>query len=132
MKSGLNYHGARYYAPWLGRWTTCDPFDIAATLNGLVYGRGNPLRFVDPAGLADYDWPKGASFISPDNTAIRGTVAHSEILPELASRVNKSGFFSAESEKQTLPGGSKVPGSRPLAKSIYAYMVPHKATRLLI
>ena len=24
-ESGLGYHGARYYAPWLGRWTSCDP-----------------------------------------------------------------------------------------------------------
>ena len=24
-ESGLYYHGARYYAPWLGRWTSCDP-----------------------------------------------------------------------------------------------------------
>ena len=24
-ETGLNYHGARYYAPWLGRWTSCDP-----------------------------------------------------------------------------------------------------------
>src|SRR5205823_6594855 len=24
-ETGLYYHGARYYAPWLGRWTTVDP-----------------------------------------------------------------------------------------------------------
>jgi RHS repeat-associated protein len=24
-ESGLSYHGARYYATWLGRWTSCDP-----------------------------------------------------------------------------------------------------------
>src|SRR5262249_6687043 len=24
-ESGLSYHGARYYAPWLCRWTSCDP-----------------------------------------------------------------------------------------------------------
>ncbi|MGH9871286.1 MAG: SpvB/TcaC N-terminal domain-containing protein [Pyrinomonadaceae bacterium] len=24
-ESGLYYHGARYYAPWLGRWTSADP-----------------------------------------------------------------------------------------------------------
>ncbi len=24
-ESGLYYHGARYYAPWLGRWASCDP-----------------------------------------------------------------------------------------------------------
>ncbi len=24
-ETGFYYHGARYYAPWLGRWTSCDP-----------------------------------------------------------------------------------------------------------
>ena len=24
-RAGLYYHGARYYAPWLGRWVNCDP-----------------------------------------------------------------------------------------------------------
>ena len=24
-ESGLGHHGARYYAPWLGRWLSCDP-----------------------------------------------------------------------------------------------------------
>src|SRR5919197_5413839 len=24
-ESGLNYHVARCYAPWLGRWLSCDP-----------------------------------------------------------------------------------------------------------
>jgi RHS repeat-associated protein len=24
-ESGLEYHGARYYAPWLARWLSCDP-----------------------------------------------------------------------------------------------------------
>jgi RHS repeat-associated protein len=29
-ESGLSYHRARYYAPWLGRWTSADPAAIAA------------------------------------------------------------------------------------------------------
>ena len=24
-ESGLEYHSARYYVPWLGRWLSCDP-----------------------------------------------------------------------------------------------------------
>jgi hypothetical protein len=27
-ESGLYYHGARYYAPWLGRWTAIDPLQL--------------------------------------------------------------------------------------------------------
>src|SRR6476659_5891217 len=27
-ESGFYYYGARYYAPWLARWTACDPLGI--------------------------------------------------------------------------------------------------------
>ena len=49
-ESGLNYHGARYYGPWLGRWTTCDPAGLVDSFSLYVYVRNNPLRFVDPLG----------------------------------------------------------------------------------
>ena len=29
----LSYHGARYYAPWLGRWTACDPAGAVDSYN---------------------------------------------------------------------------------------------------
>ena len=32
-ESGLYYHGARYYACWLGRWTAVDPIGIGDGLN---------------------------------------------------------------------------------------------------
>jgi RHS repeat-associated protein len=49
-ESGLNYHGARYYAPWLARWIICDPIGIGDGLNVYLYGRSNPLKFVDRRG----------------------------------------------------------------------------------
>lgn len=118
-ESGLSYHGARYYAPWLGRWTACDPLGISATLNGLAYARGNPLRNVDTTGKADepvqpvdkYGWTRGASFISPDNTKENGQRAHKEILPVTTERINRAGSFTAAHEVRTSPGGSKAPAS---------------------
>ena len=32
-ENGFTYHGTRYYAPWLGRWTSCDPISIKADVN---------------------------------------------------------------------------------------------------
>jgi RHS repeat-associated protein len=49
-ESGLYYHGARYFAPWLARWTSTDPVDLADGVNLFVYGRNNPLTFNDPTG----------------------------------------------------------------------------------
>ena len=33
----------RYYAPWLGRWVSCDPLGIVDGNNLYVYARNNPL-----------------------------------------------------------------------------------------
>ena len=55
-ESGLYYHGARYYASWLGRWISVDPlavYGLGADLNAYCYVRSNPLILVDPTGLVD-------------------------------------------------------------------------------
>jgi RHS repeat-associated protein len=49
-ETGLSYHGARYYAPWLGRWTSTDPAGVADSMSPYVYVGDNPLRLVDPGG----------------------------------------------------------------------------------
>jgi RHS repeat-associated protein len=49
-QSGLNHHGARYYAPWLGRWTSCDPNGIGDGTNCYSYTRDNPVVFTDETG----------------------------------------------------------------------------------
>jgi RHS repeat-associated protein len=49
-ESGLNYHGARYYVPWLGRWASCDPLGLADGLNGYAYAHDDPIGTVDLTG----------------------------------------------------------------------------------
>src|SRR5262249_39994818 len=39
-ESGLYYHGARYYAAWLGRWLSCDPVQSS---NRYAYVENNPV-----------------------------------------------------------------------------------------
>jgi RHS repeat-associated protein len=46
-ENGFYYHGARYYAPWLGRWISCDP---SWAINLFTYSSNNPIRFYDPSG----------------------------------------------------------------------------------
>jgi|GEM_PF-1824397 len=50
-ESGLNYHGARYYASWLGRWTSSDPGGMVDGINTFIYSRNNPILLSDPSGL---------------------------------------------------------------------------------
>jgi RHS repeat-associated protein len=78
IETGLDYFGARYYASVQGRFTGVDPFDInyerqmtsdpeeADDLfrnyieqpqhwNRYAYALNNPLRYVDPDGLLEYE-----------------------------------------------------------------------------
>jgi len=50
-ETGLYYFGARYYAPWLGRWTSADPADFVDGLNQYVYCLNSSISNQDPNGL---------------------------------------------------------------------------------
>jgi len=63
-ESSLYYHGARYYAPWLGRWVSCDPAGMVDGTNLYQYARSNPLTFTDPAGTEVADPTDPASIKS--------------------------------------------------------------------
>jgi RHS repeat-associated protein len=49
-ESGFEYHRARYYLPWLGRWASCDPAGIADDINMYAYTTNNPVKLIDPNG----------------------------------------------------------------------------------
>jgi RHS repeat-associated protein len=51
-ESGLYYHGARYYAAWLGRWTAADPSGMVDGACLYAYVRNHPTGLVDPDGRA--------------------------------------------------------------------------------
>lgn len=47
--------GARYYAPWLGRWTAPDPAGLVDGANLYRYARDNPVRGSDRGGMQTDD-----------------------------------------------------------------------------
>jgi len=49
-ETGLEYHKARYYISWLGRWMNCDPIGIGDGVNVYAYCRNNPVGNVDTGG----------------------------------------------------------------------------------
>lgn len=55
-ETGLYYHGARYYAPWLAIWTSCDPAALKSQIDVVLSSYAafalNPVLYVDPDGAA--------------------------------------------------------------------------------
>jgi RHS repeat-associated protein len=49
-ESGLYYFGARYFAPWLGRWINTDPLGVIDGINLYAYTIGNPVSRIDTEG----------------------------------------------------------------------------------
>ncbi|MEM8999771.1 MAG: SpvB/TcaC N-terminal domain-containing protein [Bacteroidota bacterium] len=49
-ETGLEYHSARYYLPWLARWQKPDPIGIEGGINLYAYVKGNPVILHDPSG----------------------------------------------------------------------------------
>jgi RHS repeat-associated protein len=52
-ETGLDHCGARYYAAWLGRWTSADPAGTAAGPNLYRYCGNDPVGRTDPTGTED-------------------------------------------------------------------------------
>lgn len=77
-ESGLYYYGARYYAPWLGRWTSCDPERLKDGLSVYVFTRNRPVTLVDVGGHES-----APPFISRYLT---------DVLPPIMSVLNKHGI----------------------------------------
>ncbi|KAK6511381.1 hypothetical protein TWF481_000298 [Arthrobotrys musiformis] len=49
-ENGLYYCGARYYAPWIGRWISADPKGVIDGTNVFGYAKDNPILYNDPTG----------------------------------------------------------------------------------
>jgi RHS repeat-associated protein len=49
-ENGFTYHGARYYAPWIARWTACDPEGIKDGANIYEYVNCRPTILADVNG----------------------------------------------------------------------------------
>ncbi|MDQ6788071.1 MAG: FG-GAP-like repeat-containing protein [Acidobacteriota bacterium] len=67
-ETGFYYFGARYYAAWLGRWTSSDPAGFVRGFNLFKYCSNNPIVFHDPNGMEDRTYQLGAEYNSDIHT----------------------------------------------------------------
>lgn len=72
-ESGLYYHGARYYVPWLGRWSSCDPAGLVDGPNLYGYALQSPVNFSDKTGKAS----------TPNDTGKSGETLFGKLLTQL-------------------------------------------------
>jgi RHS repeat-associated protein len=75
-ETGLYYFGVRYYAAWLGRWTSSDPGDFIDGLNLYRYVRNSPVNLTDPDGMSPDPPPvdpNGNPLNLPEGTLLGGT-----------------------------------------------------------
>jgi RHS repeat-associated protein len=87
-ESGLCYHGARYYAPWLARWLTCDPMPSGVTSNLYQYASDNPSNLVDLSGQQEGS-PRKAETPSNPISAEQLHNARAEFLKGIAAAVGQ-------------------------------------------
>jgi RHS repeat-associated protein len=74
--SGLYYHGARYYAPWLGRWLSADPAGFVDSFCLYEYAKSSPANFVDPEGTGVLDFLDAATdFVFPGKAIAKALIA---------------------------------------------------------
>ena len=75
--TGFNYHGARYYAPWIGRWTSCDPMWLIDGNNLYSAVQNNPITFTDASGTDSEEEvppPQGKVYLSEKSSQGSGQV----------------------------------------------------------
>ena len=72
-ETGLNYHSARYYIPWLGRWLNSDPIGIKGGVNFYSYNDNRAIIYSDPTGT------QGQLNVKSDTKVVEQTILEENI-----------------------------------------------------
>jgi RHS repeat-associated protein len=90
-ESGLTYVGARYLAPFLSRWISCDPAGYRANVNLYQFARGSPLVWIDPSGRQDV-----LAFIPPGGIEVANLAEGLEQMNQIADLINRTPGLTEE------------------------------------
>ncbi|WP_220096267.1 RHS repeat-associated core domain-containing protein [Dissulfurirhabdus thermomarina] len=99
-ETGLHYNWHRYYDPAAGRYLTPDPIGLAGGINRYAYVQNDPLRFIDPLGLAYFakrplsgmSWMGPGSCNSIDDF-FNTEISHEQLFFEDGKSPSNIGFF---------------------------------------
>ena len=88
-ETGLGYHSARYYIPWLGRWASSDPIGIGDGVNLYRYCNNSPLMRSDKGG-------KQSAPVSDSTSPVQLTPLITQISPvEVSGHLQLRNVFSS-------------------------------------
>ncbi len=90
--TGLYYYGARYYAPWLGRWISADPAGTVDGLNVFEFVGGNPISQVDVGGMM-----KRKAEVTQSEFAGKGKKARNSYYSKPPNEKTVSSYVTADS-----------------------------------
>ena len=109
-ESGLYYNGQRYYDPQNGRYVQSDPIGMQGGSNTYAYAHLDPLRHIDPSGLAYFAYrPLQPLFplllLSPLLGDLRLQIAHEQLFFEDGRSPSDLGFSRAGVTPDNFPFG---------------------------
>jgi RHS repeat-associated protein len=116
-ENDLSYHGARYFASWLGRWISPDPAGLGDGTNVYSYTSNNPIRMVDANGKEGKETDSGIIkvdigevFRTPEwKAAIKKARAYQ---PKLMSRDEERAWREAREAKAEADEAAKKASQR--------------------
>lgn len=116
-ETGLAYHSARYFIPWLGRWCSADPIVTKGGINLFRFCDCNPTRFIDTSGtdLSDLSRPVlgySKSYYSSFNSCASSEATICEVNPD---GISYTGFKPILGDKAKSPDPPKPKTTTPAA-----------------
>lgn len=121
-ETGLEYHAARYYLPWLGRWLSADPIGIGDGVNLYRYCNNSPLMKSDKMGKQADDEPllrTPTSLLNPRSAEdrLRDRISSSISPGSLSLDVPPGAPFLTPGIVPAVPAGSSSPVTSPAAST---------------
>lgn len=101
-ETGLYYFGARYYAPWLARWTSGDPSGFKDGLQLYRYCQNSPINVRDHFGL------EGISIGGKPEDIRRAQTTHTEASGRRYEAWVRAQTIDIDGQQYAVSGGTRV------------------------